>query len=140
MVILGALLKAIGRIAIGCVIEAIVLRFAARWVVKMPVTFWQAYGTVFVASLMNSIIVFVFLFPFLLPVQHTSSVDGAKVVMAIMPLMLPIVFVAQSGVISDFLRIPFKKACYVTLVMIAINAGILLVAGGLWFLATRFSS
>ena len=120
--------------AIGSSIAAIILRAAAKWVIKEDISFGDAYITVFLSSIICAVLGFIIG----LVVVAVGLYEGNE---SLLPLViLPFAFLIQSGIISSRLSTSFKTACIITLVMIAIAIGIAIIVSGIVFLVLHFTS
>ena len=120
--------------AIVSLIAAVILRAAAKWVIKDDISFGTAYITVFLSSIICGALGFVVGI-----IEGSAGMpDGSDIFLPLV--MLPIVFLVHSGLISSRLSTSFKTACLITLVMIAISIGIGIIVGGIVFLVMQFTS
>ena len=134
MEIIGALFVALIAALILSLIGAIILRAAAKWVIKEDITFGNAYATVFIAYVVNTIIGFVLGFGAVVATHSKEAVDAMSL------LMLPVGFLIQSGIIASRLKTPFGKACLISLAMIAVAIGIMMAVGVIIFIIIRLVS
>jgi hypothetical protein len=116
-VLIGAPICAV----IGSLIGAVILRAVAHWVLGYDVAYGDAFVAMFLASVVN--------FGLGLGVGFAyGAITGSEEVPSMLSLiMLPVVFLVQSGVISSKLETDFGSACKVTLTMYAIYFAIIVV-------------
>ncbi|MHC4173449.1 MAG: hypothetical protein ACYTBX_01750 [Planctomycetota bacterium] len=88
-------------LSIACLIGAVFLRAAAKWVASLDVPFGKAYTTVFIAWLIGLLV-------------HIVGVESPLLSSAI---CLPV----QAGVICWRLSVTFGKALLISLVMMVIS-------------------
>jgi hypothetical protein len=120
-------------ILIWSIFGAILLRAAAKWVVKVDLKFGEAYGTIFAIYVINVVVGF-------LVGSGLRSMEGSENLIKAAPiLLLPLSFLIHAGLIGSNLKMSFKSACLVTLAMIAIVLGIGLVVGGVIFAVTKMN-
>ena len=124
MEIIVALIEA----AFASLIGAVILREAAKWVIKEDVAYGNAYITVFLFVAFNMVIGF--------GVGEVGLWFGLK---ALTLLMLPVGFLIQSAIISMGLKTSFGKACLIALAMTAVIIGILIMVGVIIFVMPLIS-
>lgn len=127
----GVLIGATIGTVLGSLIGAVILRAAAHWVLGQVVAFGDAFVAMFLASLLNSGLGLGVGFAYGVV---TGSDQGSSMLSLI---MLPVVFLVQSGVISSKLDTDFGSACKVTLTVYAIYFAIIVVIGMAAFAVLR---
>jgi hypothetical protein len=125
----------VAKAAIVILIEAIILRAAAKWVLKEDILFGNAYVTVFISHLIYMVIKLVVRF-FVGAATQSMEADNAITLL----IMLPVGFLILAGIISSRLKTSFRKACLVSLAMIAMILGILIVVCGIVFIVMKVIS
>ena len=118
--------------AFASLIGAVILREAAKWVIKEDVAYGNAYITVFSFVAFNMVIGKVIVFC----VGEVGLSFGLK---ALTLLMLPVGFLIQSAIISMGLKTSFGKACLIALAMTAVIIGILIMVGVIIFVMPLIS-
>lgn len=119
---MGIVIVLIG-LAIGCLIGAVFLRAAAKWVESLDVPFGEAYATVFISWLIGMGVGFLL-----------------QLIVVAMPavqfLSFPIGLLVQAGVFSWRLSVTFGKALLISLVMVALSIVVFgiaaFIAFGIW--------
>lgn len=124
---LGSLFGLLIGVTLGSLIGAIILRAAAKWVLKEDIAFGNAYLTALMCYLLS-----VGLSIVILPIAAASGSLLAANIMTI--LSIPVNFLIQSSIISARLKTSFGKACLVSLMMLAIVIGIFIIVTGIVFL------
>lgn len=120
----GMLISMLIGTMIASLIGAILLRADAKWVQKIDVPFSNAYVTSPLAGIVNVIIGFLVGF-----VARAGTWSQEAVIVASL-LMWPVGFLIQSVFVSSRIRIPFGRACLVSLAMIGIALEIGVPAAG----------
>ena len=105
-------------VALISLINAVLLRAAAKWVIKKNIAFGMAYLTVFVPFAIAAGIRFLIERGVGVAVQSTEEFNVMQVV------MLVVTFLILSGVIATNLKISFGKASLLAVTMAAICIGI----------------
>ncbi len=118
-------------ILIGSLIGAVILRAAAKWIIKEDITFGDAYITVFLSAVINLVIGFIIGFAVGSATQSPEAVNVATYV------SIPIGFLIQSWIISSRLHTSFGTACLISLTMFGIMIGIGLIVGGIVFVVMQ---
>ena len=108
---------------IASFIGALILKGTVKWVQKLSIGYWDAYRTVFLAGIVN---IFMGLAAGL---SLGKVVLSITVLCVIIPVTLSAQFLVQAGFVSSRIKIPFGRACLVTLVM----DGIILVITAILF-------
>ena len=114
---------------VGCLVLAVTFRAAAKWVQNLDVGFGKAYGTVFLPCAVMAMLGLMVDNIVQSKAWSPSAVNGTAVALNLAGYFL------QSGYIGSQIKIAFKRACLVGLVMYAINAGILLMVFGIYLSA-----
>src|SRR5690606_24530301 len=106
-------------LALGVLFAGVILRIAARWVLKEEI----ALGDACVTQIINTVVqaVLGFLVGFVVG-SVTRSQDAVNIASI---LMLPVGFLIQSGIIATYLKVAFGKACLISLAMMGIALAIL---------------
>ncbi len=103
-------------------IGAILLRATARWVQKLDVGFGNAYFTLLLSNMLNTAMVMVACLIVRAATHSRKAIDLALV------LLIPVGFLIQSAFVSSRLRVPFRRGCLLSLVMVGLLSGLGLVA------------
>ncbi|MHC4259652.1 MAG: hypothetical protein ACYSTF_04475 [Planctomycetota bacterium] len=123
---LMGIVYALIALAIGCLIGAVFLRAAVKWVESWDVPFGEAYAIVFMSWGISMGVGFLL-----------------QLIVVAMPavqfLSFPIGLLVQAGVISWRLSVTFGKALLISLVMSALSIAILGIAAFIAFTAIRDS-
>jgi hypothetical protein len=127
----------VAKAAIVILIQAIILRAAAKWVLEEDILFGNAYVTAFISCL-NYIVIDLVVSELVVRFVVGAATQPMDVVNTIIfPIMLPVWFLIQAGIISWRLKTSFRKACLVLLAMIAMIFWILLIVFyGLFFISS----
>jgi hypothetical protein len=110
---------------------AVLLRAAFKWVMKEDVKFGEAYSTVFITYLINVLL------GFGIGVGLGSANASENLIKALPILFMPIGFLIQSAVIASRHKLPFGKACLVSLAIIGVFLGLAIVIGGIIFIIIK---
>lgn len=114
----GTIIGQLIGVVIGSLLAAVLLRTAAKWVQQLDVPYGQAYGTVLLPGLINTLLG-------LIVGYMVSSATGSMGTINIAALlMLPVGFLIVAGFIGARLAIPLGRACLIALVMAAIGLAI----------------
>lgn len=127
MQIIGAFLG----ILFWSLIGAVLLRAAFKWVMKGDLGFGEAYGTVFITYLINVVI------GFIAGIALAGANVSEHVINALPILFMPIGFLIQSAVIASRHKLPFGKACLVSLAIIGVFLGLAIIIGGIIFIIIK---
>jgi hypothetical protein len=111
---------------IGCLIGTIILRAAAQWVQKMDVPFRIAFVTILVSGIVNILMGINCIGAVIFNSGSGPQTQDIETLARI--LIWPVGFLIQSGFVYLFLKIPFGRACLISLSMIGIGLGIFLIA------------
>ena len=96
-------------VVLGSFIWSVILQLAVRWIQKLKVKYWDAYMTVLLPAILNYVLSFII---------FGTIVAGARsvvVTIIVAILMLLGFFFIQVGFVSYRIKIPFGRACLVTL-------------------------
>jgi hypothetical protein len=116
---------------IGSLPGAIILRVAAKWVQKMEVPFGNAYITILLANIV--------IFMVGLTVRTGMQSQEAANTTSLSIFMLPVSFLIQSAFVNARIKIPFGRACLVSLAMIGIGLAIILIVAVPVILISKFA-
>lgn len=108
--------RALIDVVVGCLIFAVILRIAIKWVQKLDVPYGKAYVTVLIPGLIN-----VFLAALISSYTASKVMDPVEAIRLTTLLSLPVQFLIGSFFISSRLAIPFGRACLVSLAMVPIG-------------------
>ena len=123
--VLGMIIGGTIGLLIGGLIGAIILRAAAKWVLKQDIEFGNAFVTVVLAFLAQGALGFVI--GLVITVMSGNPEPAGIVAQGI---AMPLGFLVYSGIVQTRLRTAsFGQACLVTLACAAIGLGIALVVG-----------
>jgi hypothetical protein len=103
---------------------AVLLKFAAKWVEELSISFANSFITTFLAWIVGIVLG---LFVQMVTSAGPQSTEAANVASL---LMLPTGFVIHSAFVSNRFQIPFGRACLVMLAVIGMVFTILLAVGG----------
>lgn len=117
--------------AIGSAFTALFLMLALSWVTKASGSFSHAYGTAFLASIVNVALT--------LFVDMLLETVGASIEVFLVGQLVAVVvgFLIQSGVIADRYELSFGRGCLVSLAMIGVT---ILVGGVLLLIALALAT
>jgi hypothetical protein len=118
-------------ILIGSLFWAIILRVAAKWVQKMEVPFGNAYMTALLAIIATFIAIAA-----LTMRTGTQSQEATNTASLIGPVSF---FISMSAFVSARIKIPFGRACLVSLAMIGIGLAIILIVAVPVILISKFA-
>jgi len=111
---------------IGCLIGTIILRAAAQWVQKMDVPFRIAFVTILVSGIVNILMGINCIGAVIF---NSGSGPLSQMIETLAWILIwPVGFLIQSSFVHLFLKIPFGRACLISLSMIGIGLGIFLIA------------
>jgi hypothetical protein len=113
--------------AIASVITAILLRAGAKWVARIDVSFANAYGAAFIASMLGigtgALIA-------LVTRATLSALPNPNLAFTLTRLaLIPAGFLVQAGIVTWRFKVRFVQACLITLVAIALDIAISAIVG-----------
>lgn len=110
---IGSFVSSAFGTVIASFIWAIILQLAMRLVQKSKVEYWNAYMTVLLPAILNHVLTFILLVA--IAAGTRSLVMDPIILVLILLSMLSAYFFIQSGFVSYRIKIPFGRACLVTL-------------------------
>lgn len=112
-------------LAIGCLIGAVFLRKAAKWVKSLDVPFGEAYATVFISWLIGMGVGFLLgLLAQTLGLLKTDDMPYLLVQLNVIVLVSVICWLVQAGAICWRFSVTFGKALLISLVPVILSAAI----------------
>ncbi len=136
----AALVHAMINPVIGSFIAAIALWAAVKLVQKVSVPYWSAYMAVLLAAIVNGFMILTFSVALGEAGKAVIVLSTPVIVIGIFSLLLA-QFLIQAAFVNLRLKIPFGRACLVTLVMVGIILAIAAILfAPLFFMSRAFSN
>jgi hypothetical protein len=131
---IGNLVSSVFGVVLGSFIWAVILQFAVRLVQKYKVKYWDAYMTVLLPAILNYVLTFI-LFGAIAAGTRSLVMDPIILVLILLS-MLSAYFFIQVGFVSYRIKIPFGRACLVTLAYVT---GIIIFAVAIFLISWLLS-